>query len=824
MEKIQGKITKVIWAGDNHAVIVNIAPPGGKQFTAKGRIENAKKGVNVTMHGDWKFSDRVGKMQFEVKNAFVEVDVNEAAAVQFLASGAFKGIGEVLACAIVEKFGTNLPDYMFDIDKLMTMPRITEAKATAIAASYKENGKYFVCYQITGGDITLNQAKKIYDKYGSRTEETLKNNPYLLVYDIDTFGFHKADSIALKSGFAYDGRERICAGMVCALKNAAQDSGHCFLYEDELLQNAAELLLPITQMGTIFYQDVLKTSIPGNMADWRDTTLADLITNHPRVVENIVAKWDDKKTIADYEKKYSFSTDEMDVLYTYTTKRETFIDEMRAILEADSYDVSDIPQKELITTLYKKEARDKYLITDVNDYGTRRYYDRRSFLLEVKVAQQLISYMDKDLLIKIDDRLADDVMDSFEATTGNTLGREQRIAVKTTLTNRVSVITGGPGRGKTTIIKLIIDAWKSAGGNTLLLAPTGRAAQRMSEATGYPAMTIHRALLSLKTHRNAELLESLIKAESETLVIMDECSMMDMHLVNSTLDAFGECHLCFVGDADQLPCVGIGDFFDNIIKSSIVPCTRLIECYRNSGSISHNCDVILAGGKIKELINDHMFKTIPSKEPEVLQKNILNIYEKALASHDKKNISIIVPLRQNRKTSANELNKLIQEKFNPKTATKHEIKCGFNVFREGDRVMQTKNNYRLRGMKNKRLVDGVFNGETGEITEIDGEDVRILFDDGKEVIYSSIDLYEISLAYATTVHKAQGSEYPCVILGFTDGDYMLLCRKIIYTAASRGKQIVYLAGSPSAIQKAISNAVYEKRNTALSERMVKLSC
>lgn len=829
MEKLTGKISKLIWAGDNHSVIISVIPDGGKQFVAIGTVENAKKGATVTMHGDWEFSQKMNQMQFKIKNSYVEIDAKEAAAIQFLSSGAFKGIGEATACQIVSTLGSDLYSYMLDAKKLMKVPKISESKANGFTLSFKENGKYFVPFIITGGEITLNQAKKIFDKYGTDTEQTLKNNPYLLVYDIDSFGFHKADKIALKSGHKYDGKERIFAGMVCALKNAAQNSGHCFLYESELLRDATELLLPITQMSSIFYQDVLNTAIPGNMADWRDTALADLITNHSTVVNNIVQKWNDRKSIDAYEKKYSFTSDEMDTLRIYVEKKLGFEDMMRNILKSDACYLDGVPLKEALITLYQQENRDSYLISDTDSYGIRRFYERRTYLIEHTVADDMRTILQKQPSIIVEDNFIKNIISEYENNSQTSLGHEQKLAVACSLKNRISIITGGPGRGKTTIEKVIIDGWTKKGGDVLLLAPTGRAAQRMSEATGAFAMTIHRALLAIRTRRVEEEastgkpLTELIKDDNKTLVIIDESSMIDMNLVSTTLKVFSKCHLLFIGDAEQLPCVGIGDFFENIISSGIVPCTRLIECYRNSGSISHNSDVILNGGRIKDLMNDHMFKTVLCKEAEVCQTNIVLLYQRALKEYDKKDICIIVPLRQNRKTSANELNKLIQEKFNPKNSLKKEVKSGASVFRVGDRVMQTKNNYQLSGTKGIKKITGVFNGETGEIMDINDDTVKVLFDDGKIVFYNSLDISQLTLAYATTVHKAQGSEYPCVIMAFTDGDYMLLCRKIIYTAASRGKKIVYLVGSPSAIQKAISNSVYEKRNTALSERMLKLS-
>lgn len=834
METIKGKITKIIWAGDNHSVIVSVVPSGsGKQFTALGKIENAKKGASVTLEGEWEVSPKTGQNQFKVKNAFTEVDPAETAAIRYLSSGAFKGVKEALACSIVETLGTDIRKYLGNKKKLMSVPKVGEIKADAIIECYLESASYFTPYELTGGDISLNQAKKICDKYGADVESVLKNNPYLLVYDISGFGFHKADTIALKSGHKYDGKNRIYAGIICALKNAAQDAGHCFLYEDELLTRSLDLLLPLTQMSSIYYQDVLNTAIPGNYEEWRGTALASLVTNNPRIATNIVEKWgNDRKAEDNYIKKYDFTSEEIETIRIYGSKRDEFETMLKDILNSESVNLDHVAIADVMVQLFQTNTRDAHLICDLDNLGRRRYYEREVFLTEMMVAQYLVNMLAKDLSLEIPQGVIDREIDRYEKETNRTLGPEQKKAVSSFRTKRVTGITGGPGRGKTTIETIIIRAWEACGGDVLLLAPTGRAAQRMSEATGAFAMTIHRALIA-SVNRNIQMpdeelfggktLADLSAAGNKTLVIIDESSMCDMTLIRRTLKQFADCHMLFIGDANQLPCVGIGDFFDSIIKCGVVPFTRLIECYRNSGSISYNSDVIESGGRIKDLTTDHMFKLHMEEDAETTQSNVLQIYNKALGTFDKKDIAVIVPLRQRGKTSANELNRLIQEKFNPHAKNKPEIKVSNGVFRVGDRVMQTKNNYQLTGTKKLRPIRGVFNGETGEIADIKPDDITVIFDDEKVVHYSVYDISQLSLCYAITVHKSQGSEYKCVIMAFTNGDYQLLCRKIIYTAESRGKQIVYLLGNPAAIQKSMSNAYYEQRNTALDERIIKLS-
>ena len=805
---------------------------GGPSFTAKGTVENAKKGADVELHGewvDWKTNTGRVQQQFSVKTAYVTVNPEEAAAIQFLSSGIYKGIGEATACKIVEKLGTDIPSYIGNIKKMTQIPGISEAKASVFAAAHVKNGALYPVYRLTGGEITLGQAQKIYEKYGDDTESVLRQNPYLLVYEVDSFGFRKADDLALKAGHVYDSDERVSAGMVCSLSTAGTGEGHCFLYEQELIDRTLELLMPPTRMGAIYYQGVLNTAVPSGMNDWRETTLASLITDSPRTVDNMISAWAeaDSAAMTKYEKSHRLSAEEVETLNLYTVQRADFERNLVRLLGTSACVMDGVKPEDAIRFLYKAENAGRHLISDTDPYGIRRYYDRRSYIREVVAAQTLSGCLKLPVLIEIEDDDIKSAVESFEKTSGTSLGHEQKLAVETSLKNRVSIITGGPGRGKTTIEKVIIDCWTAKGGDILLLAPTGRAAQRMSEATGAPAMTIHRALMQIKGRSAHSLpgksLKELTSEENRTLIIIDECSMIDMTLAVDTINAFGNCHLLFIGDADQLPSVGAGEFFESLINSGTIPCTRLIECYRNSGSISNNSDIINRGGKLSELEKDHQFKIIYSKEPAVVADNIVNVYRKMLTAFDRKDICIIVPMRQRGKTSANEINRRIQAEFNPPNRLKKEFKQGLMLFREGDRVMQTKNNYNLVGTKGIHQIEGVFNGETGEIVKISdsasGLRTEILFDDGKKVIYSHMDMAQLTLAYAITAHKSQGSEYPCVIMAFVDGDYMLLCRKIIYTAESRGKQMVILLGSPSAIQRSISNAVYAKRNTALAERL-----
>lgn len=808
-EQITGIIKKIVYTGENNFAILNIKPQNGKLFTALGNIEYPIKNAGVVLIGEWVENKSRHEMQFKFRQAFCSgIDTKDAAAIKFL-SGTIKGIGDNTAREIVEEFGNNIDEIMETPKQLLKIKGISNSKLPGIISSYALTRPLFGIYAVTGGEITPNQAEKIYKKFGDKSQEILKNNPYMITYVVDGFGFKRADALAKKCGYKYDSRERLSAGITYCLKTAATETGHCFLYADELKESALDLLFPITEMVTVMYQDVLKTTIPNDLVYWNTSNLGILIHDHPKIVKNMLSKWHDSEEREKYYTKHELSSEEIDTIDIYLAKLEMMEDAFNSLLDEFSYDMSDFATDKALEFLYRTENSAKYLVKCKDNCNVETFYERENYILEQQVTQLLSHMLTKPVSIDIPDSVITTEIQSYENETGNVLGEEQIEAVRNTLTNRISIITGGPGRGKTTIESIIIRIWELCGGNIISLAPTGRASQRMAESTGHNAFTIHR-----------KMYEQTL-GDQKTLILADEMSMANLNLVKKLLSKAGDCHIVFIGDADQLPCIGIGDFFADIIKSGIVPCVKLITCYRNSGSIAENCDIINAGGKLRELKKDNMTKICLSSDAMSVQSNILSFYGKMLETYKKADIGIIVPQRQRGTTCTTVLNKMIQDKFNPPAPNKKEMMIKGVIFREGDRILHTKNNYDIVCSKNNREIMGVFNGETGEIISInpEAETMRIMFDDGKVASYEKASLYQIDLAYAITVHKAQGSEYPCLIMGFVNGDYNLLSRKIFYTGASRAKKILGIFGMPAAIQRAISNANFTERHTLLWYRL-----
>lgn len=426
---------------------------------------------------------------------------------------------------------------------------------------------------------------------------------------------------------------------------------------------------------------------------------------------------------------------------------------------------------------------------------------------EVGVAKKLLELRNA----KQDNLFAGQVnMEAIEKESGITYDDVQQAAIHMAAESKVMVLTGGPGTGKTTTTQGIISAWKTAGLSILLAAPTGRAAKRMSEATGMEAKTIHR-LLGFKPTEGYKFNEEN-PLDGDALIV-DECSMIDIILMYSLLKAIPlTMRLVLVGDIDQLPSVGAGNVLRDIIESEAIPVTRLTRIFRQAQSsrIVMNAHAINQG-YFPNIQNgkDTDFFFIRAEEPQDAVPQIVNLVKNRLPKaygRPVSDVQVLTPMRRSYCGSDN-LNIELQKALNPMGVS---LSFGGTLYRSGDRVMQIRNNYDK----------DVYNGDIGTISDVDLEENELLVSFGDKVVtYEKSELDELVLAYATTIHKSQGSEYPIVVIPVFYSFFTLLQRNLIYTAITRAKKICVLIGQMKALGYAVKNLTVEQRNTKLKERL-----
>lgn len=400
-----------------------------------------------------------------------------------------------------------------------------------------------------------------------------------------------------------------------------------------------------------------------------------------------------------------------------------------------------------------------------------------------------------------------------EARTGKTLAPSQREAIARALQSRVLVLTGGPGVGKTTLIESLLLILRARGVQCLLCAPTGRAAKRLGEATGLEAKTIHR-LLEFQPHGG--FARGASHPLEGDLLVVDEMSMVDVPLLHKLLEAVGPAmHLLLVGDVDQLPSVGPGSVLADLIESGSVPVVRLTEIFRQAATsrIITNAHRINHGEMPESPAGDSDFYFVERDKPEAIQAAILKMARERIPAKlgvdPVRDIQILCPMNRG-SLGAREMNRLLQDALNPERAGQPAIeKFGWR-FRPGDKVIQTRNNYDKE----------IFNGDIGQIAGIDPaeSELTVRFE-GREVVYDFGELDEIALAYAITIHKAQGSEFPAVLIPVAMQHFLLLQRNLIYTGLTRGKTMVVLVGEAKALALAIGNRRTPRRYSGLLTRL-----
>lgn len=733
--QIEGPLEGVIFRNEQNGYTVFVLDYNSTPVTCVGKLARANEGENLLLDGEWVNNAKYGN-QFAFSSYEVVLPKSLAGIERYLASGLIKGVGPVTAKNIVDRFKEDTFDIIeMSPASLAEVKNISMKKALEIGEKFKELKKLQNAVMfLQSYNITTNMAIKIYDVYGSKTIDIVKNNPYRLVEDVDGIGFLTADRIAKSIGIPFDSEFRVRAGILHALNQAVEKTGNTYMPKT-LLLNQAEAILELSQEGReSLYDDALS----GLTLD-----------------KTVIIMWHDGHEIVVPSKYYFY---------------ESTVAQKLALLNT--------------ATITKKQ--------DVDD--------------EIK---------------------------NFEERNHIVFHEEQKEAIKNAINSGVSVITGGPGTGKTTIIKCIIEIIKQNKQRFMLLAPTGRASKRMGDATGEEAKTIHRALEVASG--DLATISRFVYNENNTfktdVVIVDEVSMVDVALMNHLCKALPrDCKLILVGDKDQLPSVAPGNVLDDIIKSGIIKVTMLTKIYRQSDDslIITNAHLINSGKMplINNSSKDFFFEE--KSELNEIKNSIVDMVTRRLPKFtglESGQIQVLAPLKAG-VCGIDNLNKCLQESINPPSIKKMELVVGNTIFRVGDKVMQTTNNYNLVWKKMNGFVEeegeGVFNGDIGNIELIDFQtgEMVVDFEDGRRCLYPRTEISQLSLAYAITIHKSQGSEFDVVIIPAIAGPAMILTRNLIYTAVTRAKKMVVIVGEQKNLKRMVSNNYTVQRFTLLKELLI----
>ncbi len=798
MEYFEGYIEHIIFHSPVTGYTVMAGVMEGRTYTLVGTVPGLEAGENIRADGHESTHAIYGE-QFVIDRYQVIEPKTREAVERYLGSGVIKGIGAAMASRIVKQFGDDTMRIIEEEpEKLAVIKGISKQKAMDIAASVsaKHDMQDAVMFLQKYG-ISIGLAGKIYQHYGNEMYDIVRDNPYRLAEDIEGLGFRTCDEIARNAGIAEDSDFRIESGIQYAL-GMAEGNGHCYLPLPELW-SSVEALLNIT------IQDLSK-----HLLELQMKGRVKVKTRRPHSIGEFL----ENEGGAEGTSEFPASVPSGDV------PEGPAAAEALGGTEVPVYDSAPAQHADPDSCVYRADV----------------------YFTELQTAAML-----KELNVHLgggSDPVRAAALDAVTAREGIELDPLQRQAVLTAADTGLMVITGGPGTGKTTTINTILRMFSEEGKTILLAAPTGRAAKRMSEATGWQASTIHRLLeyqgRPEEDGHTGETAPSQTRGHFERnennplecdIVIIDEMSMVDLFLMNALLKAIQPgTRLIMVGDANQLPSVGAGNVLRDIIHSGVIQTIRLNRIFRQAAAsdIVVNAHKINEGEPVDLAKRSRDFLFIKSSTPEQIFRSIAALVMDKLPNYlgvEPLEIQVMTPQRKGA-LGVERLNQLLQAQLNPKSSRKTEKEINGTLFRVGDKVMQIRNDYNLiweiRGKYGipSEKGEGVFNGDIGIITEINGfaRNLTVRFDD-RYVEYGFKDCDSLELAYAITIHKSQGSEYPAVVIPMYQGPAMLMNRNLLYTAVTRAKSCVCLVGSPSVFEQMQHNVSEAKRYSSLTERL-----
>ena len=795
MDTLQGILERIVYENPDTGYTVGrlSARDHAELITVVGNLASVNPGESLLLQGEWVDNAKYGR-QFQIEKYETVLPANVVGLRKYLGSGLIKGIGPKMAALIVRKFGMDTMDVIeHEPEKLTRVPGIGRKRVQTIKEAWEAQREIKnVMLFLQSHDVSTAHAAKIYKTYGNDAITIVTENPYRLADDIYGIGFVTADTIAQKLGIDKDAPQRVQAGIKYVLSQKA-DEGHVFQHRPELIEACQTML---EQEPEAIEQGIhalveIEEIINPSFTDLSDAS------------EQIgIGELQDNYDVSDQQSAVSNQQESVDAHEVpLADSRQPIADSHSAIYLAPFYYAELGVANQFLRILTSGDTQ------NIGASGT----DAASSAISAAITE-----LENEMRIRF--------------------APQQREAILRAMTARAMILTGGPGTGKTTTTVGMIRLFEAQGRRITLTAPTGRAAKRLSETTGGEAKTIHRLLEfspqinSFKRNRQNPL--------DTDVVIVDETSMVDLVLMNRLMQAIRPSStIILIGDTDQLPSVGAGNVLKALIDSQKIPVIQLTEIFRQAqeSMIVTNAHRINKG-ESPELTGDtdRNFFFIEEEDPEKITELICSLISDRLPSHYSyhpiDDIQLLCPMRRGVLGTEN-LNQRLQEVLNPPytVAASHPLikkrigpgthrrihsfgdqSATAGGFRVGDKVMQVRNNYDY----------DVFNGDIGRVVAIERLDkkVHIQYPD-KQVVYDTADLGELVLAYATTIHKAQGSEYPAVVIPLHTQHYLMLQRNLLYTGITRAKERVVIVGTKQALAICIRNNQVMERNSYLAERL-----